>query len=496
MKKLFTLSVIALMMLSLLAQTPQKLSYQAVVRNSSGGLVTSHTVGMKISILQGSESGTAVYVETHTLTTNSNGLATIDIGGGSVVSGNFSTIPWGSGSYFLKTETDPTGGASYSITGTSQLLSVPYALFSEASGELTLPFTGAVSSALPAIQITNSGTGEGIKSVAVSVGNTGIVGEAPNQGIFGHATSSSGAAYGVQGTSASETGSGVTGVASSTTGQNYGIRGLSLSSTGTGVFGNGRYALRGETSYETGYGINLRCTHPTGVTRGINVEITSPNGFSGYFAGGKKFYIGSDVGIGTLFPGYKLDVAGPANLNNGKTGVALRCEGDEALWYNGTYFSWGYGGSWNFFGDKVFIGSVATDPGTNLLVVNGAAAKPGGGSWATWSDSRLKDILGFYSRGLNEILKLNPIMFSYKDGNKINLPDNVKYAGLIAQEVREVFPEAVSEGSGGYLQLDIHPVNMALINAVKELKAENDRLKSENEEILSRLEKLEAKIGK
>ena len=128
MKKLFTLLVTTLLTLTLFAQAPQKMSYQAVIRNSSGDLVTNHSIGMRISILQGSASGTSVYVETHTTTTNANGLATIEIGGGSIVSGTFSGINWASGSYFLKTETDPSGGSSYSIVGTSQLLSVPYAL--------------------------------------------------------------------------------------------------------------------------------------------------------------------------------------------------------------------------------------------------------------------------------------------------------------------------------------------------------------------------------
>ena len=116
------------------AQVPNKMSYQAVIRNTSNALVTSSTVGMRISILQTSPSGTAIFVETQTSTTNTNGLVSIEIGGGTVVSGNFATIDWANGPYFLKTETDPSGGSSYSITGTSQLLSVPYALYAANSG--------------------------------------------------------------------------------------------------------------------------------------------------------------------------------------------------------------------------------------------------------------------------------------------------------------------------------------------------------------------------
>ena len=119
------------------AQSPNKLSYQAVIRNSSNALVKSQSIGMRINILQGSASGATVYVETQTPTTNTNGLASIEIGGGTVVSGNFSTINWANGPYFVKTETDPSGGTNYSISGTNQLLSVPYALYAATAGNNT-----------------------------------------------------------------------------------------------------------------------------------------------------------------------------------------------------------------------------------------------------------------------------------------------------------------------------------------------------------------------
>ena len=116
------------------AQSPNKMSYQAVIRNSSNTLVTNSAVGMRISILQTTTNGTAVYVETQSPTTNANGLVSIEIGGGTVVQGNFATIDWANGTYFVKTETDPTSGTNYTITGTSQLLSVPYALYAANSG--------------------------------------------------------------------------------------------------------------------------------------------------------------------------------------------------------------------------------------------------------------------------------------------------------------------------------------------------------------------------
>ena len=137
MKKIFVILTIILITIGVFAQVPGKMSYQAVIRDAGDNLVTNQSVGMQISILQSSAKGTAVYIETHISTTNTNGLVSVEIGGGTVVSGNFAVIDWANGPYFIKTETDPSGGTDYSITGTSQLLSVPYALHAKTVGEIT-----------------------------------------------------------------------------------------------------------------------------------------------------------------------------------------------------------------------------------------------------------------------------------------------------------------------------------------------------------------------
>jgi hypothetical protein len=133
MKRSFTIIITVLLTATSLAQSPQKMSYQAVIRNSSNALVTSSPVGMRVSILQGSSTGTEVYREIYNPNplTNANGLVTIEIGGGIPLTGTFAAIDWSAGTYFIKTETDPSGGTGYTITGTSQLLSVPYAFYAK-----------------------------------------------------------------------------------------------------------------------------------------------------------------------------------------------------------------------------------------------------------------------------------------------------------------------------------------------------------------------------
>jgi hypothetical protein len=128
MKHFLTSLIILLATYTSFAQAPNRISYQAEVRNGSNILVVNQLVGIRISILQGSNVGPSVYTETHAPTTNANGLVSLQIGGGTTT-GNFANINWANGPYFLKTETDPAGGTNYTITGTNQLLSVPYALF-------------------------------------------------------------------------------------------------------------------------------------------------------------------------------------------------------------------------------------------------------------------------------------------------------------------------------------------------------------------------------
>lgn len=145
MKKLLTILTALTIVLTIQAESPQKISYQAIIRNTKGALVTNQNVGMKISIQKWvlampKPYYSTIYAETQTQATNENGLVSIAIGTGTPVEGSvlFKNIDWAAETLYLKTEIDPSGGSAYSITSTTQLLSVPYALHAKTAGSASI----------------------------------------------------------------------------------------------------------------------------------------------------------------------------------------------------------------------------------------------------------------------------------------------------------------------------------------------------------------------
>ena len=167
-----------LMNSSIFAQAPQKMSYQAVLRNSNDSLLISTPVGMRISLVQSSPTGTVVYSETQTVTTNANGLVSLQIGMGTAVSGTFANIDWAAGPYYVKTETDLSSGTNYTITSSNELLSVPYALFS-ANG------TPGPAGAQGPQGIAGTNGNDGATGAQGPIGLTGPQGPAGNDGAGG-----------------------------------------------------------------------------------------------------------------------------------------------------------------------------------------------------------------------------------------------------------------------------------------------------------------------
>jgi hypothetical protein len=163
MKHILTLVLFVFVTLTTFAQTPEKMSYQAIIRATDNSLVVNSTISVKIIVHQGAVNGTNVYEETHTATTNNNGLVSLEIGTGRVTNGSFSAIAWEQGPYFIETQVDVAGGSNYNIIGISQLLSVPYALHAKTADKivganpykaLIVPFTS--SRAVAASDVSNT----------------------------------------------------------------------------------------------------------------------------------------------------------------------------------------------------------------------------------------------------------------------------------------------------------------------------------------------------
>jgi len=138
MKRVFCSAFLMVIMFSISAQVPQAFKYQAVARDASNNLISGQTVSVLASIVKTYPGGTTIYSEYHSVSTNQFGLFSINIGMGTQITGNFSNIEWGTDTYFLKIETDLAGGTNYQVMGISQLLSVPYALYANTTGDTTI----------------------------------------------------------------------------------------------------------------------------------------------------------------------------------------------------------------------------------------------------------------------------------------------------------------------------------------------------------------------
>jgi hypothetical protein len=269
MKKiLLSLVAAATLSLSSFGQTPEGFNYQAVVRDAVNTIVNNQAVGMRMTIKQGSIGGTAVYSETFATTSNAYGLVNLQIGSGTS-SDDFSAIDWSAGPFFMETAVDVTGGTNYSVMGTSQLMSVPYALYAKTSGNGQGP-------AGP----------QGIQGPAGATGPTGPSGPQGATGLTG--------AQGIQGDQGIQGNQGIQGLA----GQD-GVDGQDGQDGIDGAAGaQGIQGPAGVVSDGLAAGNTLYWDGTSWVTNSSNV-----------------FNNGGNVGIGTVIPTEKLEVDGNMKLN-------------------------------------------------------------------------------------------------------------------------------------------------------------------------------------
>jgi hypothetical protein len=486
------------------AQAPQKMSYQSVIRNASNALIANTVVGVQISVIQTTATGTAVYVERQTPTTNLNGLASIEIGGGTLISGNFATINWANGPYFIKTETDPTGGTAYTIAGTTQLLSVPYALFAANSGSAnTWGLTGntgtdpinnfiGTTDAKPLVfkvRNTYAGRISNDGMVALGIGAANVLSDASNVAVGKDALLNNGT--GATGNQAkSNTAIGNRALVGNTTGlNNTAIGDLSLANNITGsqntTIGKGADVIRTSLTNATAIGADAKVNCSDCLVLGAAELSSLPS---------------VNVGIGTSTPTYKLDIstAGVAGLRVKSTAIFCvfdidAANGDAAIRFaNNGVLKWNIrnrpsddnfeiyetgGGGSRMVVQKTTgnIGVGGVDPITKLHIkqpsnglglrltnnawdwdiytsnggglnfnyngINKSYIDPVNGSYVATSDARLKKDVNKMPTILDKVMALQPKTYKYIDNKETDRLST----GFIAQEVMPLFPDLVTD---------------------------------------------------
>jgi len=215
-----------------------------------------------------------------------------------------------------------------------------------------------------------------------------------------------------------------------------------------------------------------------------------------------------NIGMGTLVPAAGLHLKGTGypsafmymEANSGQDAGFRLYESTTAKWH---IFNNATAGGLQIYNSDLktaifakqsnsYVGIGTTNPTQALHVLGNAYKTSGGTSWATSSVLRLKNLKGNYNKGLKEIAALQPVKYVYKKDNPRQLNSEIVQVGFVAQEVQKIFPEAVSEAEDGYLDFNIHPINVAFVNAIKELKTENEQLSTKVKNLESRLAELES----
>jgi hypothetical protein len=202
--------------------------------------------------------------------------------------------------------------------------------------------------------------------------------------------------------------------------------------------------------------------------------------------------------------------AGNSNTTgNNNTFVGSQAGNSNTTGGGNIFIGYGAGGRGNeTVSNRLYIANSSTinpliygEFDTRLLRVYGeldvtlSASKPGGGSWSSSSDQRLKDVQGPFRRGLEALAALQPVAYRYSAGNPLHLPSDTTYIGLLAQEVKQTVPEAVSEGQEGYLTLNNDPLLWTMLNAIKQLNAKNEALQAEVDVLRQEFVALKAQLN-
>ncbi len=546
---LLSLFAVALSAATIFAQAPEKMNYQGVARDLSGNVLANDAISLRLTIRAVSGSGSIVYRETHSVTTNAFGLFAIQIGTGANVVGTFSSITWGINPYYLETEIDPAGGTSYVSLGAQQLVSVPYALNAKSSFRTT-----AVSGSTNYIaKFTTDGTTIGNSTLYDDGTYVGIGTIAPQWNLQVNSPSVESV---LQLSAQSTTGAGdldglLLGVNSS--GAHLSLMENMKLSFGTNSTERMRITADGYVGIGTTSPTNfvhfhgpsssaIQFTNPatgTGATDGIQLGIGL---VSSYFINyeATDFSIGNNnnsgqiyikangyMGIGTTSPTRKLHVVDGAAAatamyaentyvgNSDGTGVTGKSR-------NNGYYGTGVTGEGGYIGvsgygnggsatQSVFAvyGYADGSAGTRYGVygtANGGTTNYGvycsgnGGYTGTWtqiSDEKFKTDVTPLNSALALVNQLNPVSYQLKTKEfpMMNFPEARQY-GFIAQELEQVIPLLVENGSHPGATKEDQDIKLKAVNYIGMIPVLTKAMQEQNELIKTLQRRIEVLEGK
>lgn len=485
------------------AQTPEGFKYQSVARGVSGQTMNNATISLRMSILDNDISGPTVYAETHSVSTNEFGLFSISIGLGTPVLGSFAGIDWSTNEKFLKVEADFAGGSTFTEMGVSQLLSVPYALYSKYAENALLPngadpgntvFWNGTEWVINNSNIFNNGDKVGVgmtnpmqkldvngkinvpKDSAYTINNvdvlstrglaslylgeySGLLTTFGQYNVFAGYNSGLNNGIGSQNTFiGSETGvSNLDGMMNSFLGRRAGF----ANTTGIENTFLGCYAGQSTTSGQHNSFLGVT----TGNSNTTGNENTFLGAHAGYFntTGNNNTYVGNfagqytSTGSNNLYLGFNADGV-TSNLSN-----------------------------------SIAIGSGSIVTASNTVIIGNTAMTSIGGQvgWSTFSDVRLKKGISEETLGLNFIMKLNPVRYEYTAKDQ----HGIIYSGFIAQEVESVLNDLNTDFSGlvrpknehDFYSMRYAEFVVPIVKSIQEQQLLIEELQNENDELKKEL---------
>jgi hypothetical protein len=464
MKQLFLVFTLFFLTQISFAQAPLKFSFQGVARDATGKVIAGSLVKLRLTIRKGTVSGNEIYQEIQQANTSANGVFSLAIGSGASLMGQLSEISWKDNSYFLQVELDPMGGSDYYDMGTTQLMSVPYAMFANEAGRWKDYETVIQKGVLPSYSNDWPFPGPDIETRLIWM---------PSNGSF-RAGATLGDNWDLQKTGSCSFATGANNIASGNLSVAMGLFSQAL--------GHGSFAL----------GDNLISKATDCFTIGtFNNDDDQPDP-SNSVSSDRLFQIGNGIGLAQNGRSNALTLLKNGNLGLGEHAVSpeyiLDVDGRARVRHNkqsaGIYFNNSLNQAKGFVGmvDDTQIGLFLD--GWKFYVKNDGNATLTGVLTQS-SDRRLKRNFSPLSESLSKLTSLQGYHYFWKD----TLKDQTTQTGLIAQEVETLFPELVKTDDKGFKAVNYIGLVPHLIEAVKELEQANEVLKKQNQ-------RMETEVGK